>query len=69
MSAAQNRKNKKSSAENKRNNRATNRAPIEKPNETDQSLHRPNPGYDEEKISRTDYSQQIGEFSEWRKRE
>ena len=68
MPANQNRNNKKSFAEDKRNNRATNRAPG-KPNETDQFLHRPYRGYDEEKINRTDYSQQIGEFSDWRKRE
>jgi hypothetical protein len=67
MSADQNRKNKKSFAEEKRNNHATKRAPVAKPNETDQSLHKPYHGYDEEKISRTDYSQQIGEYSDWRK--
>ncbi len=67
MSADQNRKSKKSFAEDKRNNRGTNRAPVGKPNETNQSLHKPYHGYDEGKISRTDYSQQISEYSDWRK--
>jgi hypothetical protein len=69
MSADQNGKNKKSFAEDKKNNHGTNRTPVAKPIETDQSLHKPYHGYDEEKISRTDCSQQIGEYSEWRKRE
>jgi len=67
MSADQTRKNKKVAAGDKRSNRGTNRAPVAKPNETDQSLHKPYHGYDEEKISGTDYSQQIGEYSDWRK--
>ena len=67
MSADQNRKNKKSFAEDKRNNRGTNSAPVGKPNETDQSLHKPYHGHDEQKISRTDYTQPIGEYSDWRK--
>ena len=69
MSADQNRNDKKSFAEDKRNNRAPNRAPVGKQTESDQSLPKPYRGYDEEKISRTDYSKQIGEFSDWRKRE
>ena len=69
MSAAQDRKNKKSLAEDKRNDGAPNRAPMGKLNETDQSLHKLYHGYDEEKISRTDPSQQIGEYSDWRKSE
>jgi hypothetical protein len=69
MSADQTRRNKKSFAEDKRNNRATNKATAAKPNETDRSLHELYRGYHKEKISRTDYSQQIGEFSDWRKRE
>ena len=69
MSAAQNRKNKKSFADDKKSDRAPNRAPVGKPNETDPSLDKPYRRYDEEKISRTDHSQQIGEFSDWRKRE
>jgi hypothetical protein len=68
MSAAQNRKNKKSFADDKKSDRAPNRAPVGKPNETDQSLHKTYQGYDEEKISRPDYSQQIGEYSDWRKK-
>ena len=67
MSADQTRKNKKVAAGDKRSNRGTNRAPVAKPNETDQSLHKPYHGYHEEKINRTDYSQQIGEYSDWRK--
>jgi hypothetical protein len=69
MSADQNRNNKKSFAEDKRSNRASNRAPVRKPSEGDQSLHKPYRGYDDEKTSSTDYSKQIGEFSDWRKRE
>jgi len=67
MSADQSRKNRKSFAEDKKNNLGTNRVPVAKPNATDQSLHKPYHGYDEEKISSTDYSQQIGEYSDWRK--
>ena len=63
MSAYQNRKNKKSFAEDKRNNRGTNRIPVG----TVQSLHKPYHGHDEQKISRTDYTQPIGEYSDWRK--
>ena len=66
MSADQNRKNKKSFAEGEKNNRGTNRAPVG-PNETDQSLHKPYHEHDEQKISRPDNGQPIGEFSDWRK--
>lgn len=69
MSADQNRNNKKSLAEEKRSNRASNRTSVGKPSEGDQSLHKPYRGYDDEKTSRTDYSKQIGEFSDWRNRE
>lgn len=65
MSADQTRKNKQF-GKNKKDDRG-NKEPAGKPSETDQSLHKPYRGDDEEKINRTDYSQQIGEFSDWRK--
>jgi len=67
MSTDQTRKNKKFD-KNKRDDPG-NKEPAGKPAGTDQSLYKPYLGYDEEKINRTDYSQQIGEFSDWRKRE
>ena len=67
MSADQTRKNKQL-GKNKKDDRGNNE-PAGKPTGTDQFLHKPYRGFDEEKINSTDYSQQIGEFSDWRKRE
>jgi hypothetical protein len=65
MSADQTRKNTMFGKK-KKDDRGNN-TPAGKPAATDQSLHEPYRGHDEEKINATDYSQQIGEFSDWRK--
>jgi len=65
MSSDQTR-NKKKFGKNIRDDRGD-KEPAEKPADTDQSLHQPYRGYDEEKINGTDHSQQIGEYSDWRK--
>jgi hypothetical protein len=65
MAADQNR-NKKPTDKAKRDN-SRNAGPAGKSRNSDDSLHRPYEGYDEEEGSKTDYSQQIGEFSNWSK--
>jgi hypothetical protein len=67
MSADQNR-NKKPLGKSKRDSHDRDKRPGGKPMDNDQPLHQPYQGYDEEKGNRTDYSQQIGEFSNWSKR-
>ena len=64
MSAEQNRKNKKSIT-NDTGNRGSKKVPSGKPTDADRSRHNPNQAHIEEKISETDYNQQIGEFSDW----
>ena len=67
MSADQNRNTKKFGKSNKGNG-SNSKEPAGKPTDTEQSLHRPYQGYDEEKTERPDPAQQIGEFSNWSKR-
>jgi len=66
MAADQNR-NKKPTDRAKKNDNNRNGGPAGKSRESDESLHRPFEGYDEE-VNKTDYSKQIGEFSNWSKR-
>ena len=67
MSTDQNR-NKKPTEAVQRNNHGSDRGPAGKSRDSDDSLHRPYEGYDEEKRDETDYSQQIGELSNWSKK-
>jgi hypothetical protein len=70
MSADQT-KNTKPLGKGVRNNRDSDKRPMGKPGNSvdhDPSSGQPLQGYDEEKTDRIDYSQQIGEFSNWGRR-
>jgi len=70
MSADQT-KDKRPLGKNNRDDRNSNRRPTGKPGNgvnSDPTIGQPNQGHDEEKANRIDYSQQIGEFSNWSSR-
>ena len=66
MSAEETRKNKKSPT-NANRNHVSNKERATKPADAHRSRHHPNQKHVEGKISKTDYNQPIGEFSDWNK--
>jgi hypothetical protein len=66
MSDEQTRKNKKSVTNDTRN-LGSNKERAAKPPDAGPSRHNPNQAHDQEKISKADYNQPIGEFSDWNK--
>ena len=65
--AADKNRNKKPTDKAGKDDNGRNGGPAGKSRNVDDSLHRPYEGYDKE-VNTTDYSKQIGEFSNWSKR-